>query len=194
MPTAAKFSILILVIAAFALLGWWIFRNYFDTYHLATVKSGILYRDGVRTMPQFQLALQKTHAKTIVCLVDDREIRQSPFAEEMKYCTQNEINVIRIPITLGGWPDGPQIQQFISVTQDPAQQPVLVHCAQGVRRTGMLVAAYQLSVMNYDKPKAEAEIQTFGHSDRTVNDVKRFIETYDPEKQEMKTQLAPSQE
>ena len=31
-----------------------------------------------------------------------------------------------------------------------------------------------------DIEKAKAAILTFGHSDRTVNDVKRFIDVYDP--------------
>jgi hypothetical protein len=44
----------------------------------------------------------------------------------------------------------------------------------------MMVAAYQMSVLGYDKPQTINAIQSFGHSDRTINDVKTFIDIYDP--------------
>jgi protein tyrosine/serine phosphatase len=194
MPPSAKIPALLLLIAVIVLAGWWIFRTYFDTYHLVTVRDGVLYRDGVRSLSQFQLAARRTHVKTIVSLVDDNEIQHPPFTDETAYCAANGIQIIRIPITLGGWPSSDQIQQFLAIAQDQTKQPVLVHCAQGVRRTGMLVAAYEMSVLKHDKTAALAEIQAFGHSNRTINDVQRFIQTYDPDKQAMTESLPPSQE
>jgi hypothetical protein len=44
----------------------------------------------------------------------------------------------------------------------------------------MMVAAYQQAVMGMDDERAKREMMTFGHSERTVNDVKRFIDGYDP--------------
>ena len=46
----------------------------------------------------------------------------------------------------------------------------------------MMVAAYQLSIdpARYDKQKAKDAVQGFGHSDRTVRDVQKFIDVYDP--------------
>jgi protein tyrosine/serine phosphatase len=185
---------IIIAVAVLAALGWWIFWAYFDTYHLETVRAGILYRDGVRTLHQFDLAMQRTHTKTIVSLVDDQEIVHSPFTEELAYCKSHGIDVVRIPVPLGGWPEADQVSQFLAITADPARQPVLVHCAQGVRRTGMMVAAYELSVMKLSKDQALDAIQGFGHSDRTTGDIKRFIETYDPDAQRMTTQLPRSTE
>ena len=170
------------------------FWAYFDTYHLATVQAGVLYRDGVRSLHQFQLAAEKTHVKTVVSLVDDQEIQTKPFTEEMEYCREHGIEVIRVPITLGGWPAGDQIRKFLTIVADPARRPVLVHCAQGVRRTGMMVAAYQRSVLNFDRDQALAAILDFGHSQRTVGDVQRFIENYDPRTETMTAELPQSVE
>jgi protein tyrosine/serine phosphatase len=191
MPAAIKsIGPIIIVVAILAAVGWWIFWTYFDTYHLATVKEGVLYRDGVRTLHQFDLAARKTHVKTIVSLVDDREIEQHPFTDELAYCKEHGIDVVRIPVPLGGWPEGEQIEKFLSIANDPTKQPVLVHCAQGVRRTGMMVAAYEMSVLKLDKAQATAAMQSFGHSERTTGDIKRFIETYDPDAKQM-TQALP---
>src|SRR5213079_2639054 len=99
-----------------------------------------------------------------------------------------------IPVKLGGWPTTANVKEFLSLAQNKSLQPVLVHCAQGVRRTGMMVAAYQMSVLGWDKDKTKAAILTFGHSDRTVNDVKRFIDVYDPKTQTVTEKLPQSSE
>ena len=192
--TARSLSPIIIAVAILAAAGWWIFWAYFDTYHLATVKSGVLYRDGVRSLHEFDLAARRINVKTVVSLVDDQEINQPPFTEEMAYCKEHGIEVVRIPVLLGGWPRGDQISQFLAIATDPARQPVLVHCAQGVRRTGMMVAAYERSVLGMNKDQTMAAMLTFGHSRRTVGDVQKFIETYDPATKQMTQDLPQSAE
>ena len=94
---------------------------------------------------------------------------------------------------LGRLADGDQLQRFLSIVQDPTKQPVLVHCAQGVRRTGMMVAAYQRSVLNYsaDQAKPAADLRP---QPRTVGDVQRFIDVYDPAARQMTRKLEVSKE
>ena len=65
---------------------------------------------------------------------------------------------------------------------------------QGVRRTGMMAAAFQESVLGYDKARTKDAILAFGHSERSIGDVKRFIDVYDPVKREVTQQLPQSQE
>ena len=122
-------------------------------------QGGVLYRDGVRTIHQFDLAVRKTHVKTVVSLVDEDEITQSPFTDELAYCKLHGIDVVRLPVPLGGWPRGDQIGRFLAIATDPARQPVLVHCAQGVRRTGMMVAAYEISVLKLPKDQTVAAMR-----------------------------------
>ena len=184
----------IIAVVIIAGVAWLVWSLWFDAYHLATVQAGVLYRDGVRTLREFQTTVRIVKPRTVVCLVDDTEIVHSPFTDEVTYCRQNNIDLVRIPVTLGGWPQGEQIRQFLSITTDPARRPVLVHCAQGVRRTGMMVAAYQESVLGYDAARAKQSMLTFGHSQRTVGDIQRFVDVYDPVARSMTRELPRSTE
>jgi hypothetical protein len=49
-------------------------------------------------------------------------------------------------------------------------------------------------VLKFDKDQTTAAMLTFGHSQRTVGDVLRFIETYDPKSEQMTAKLPRSLE
>jgi len=175
----------------------WAWTSYLQTYHLATVQEGVLVRDGNRGMREFETAVRKTKPKTVVSLIDDQELadpHKPMFAEEMDWCRQQGVKVVRIPVRLGGWPKTDDIRKFLEVVQDKQNQPVLVHCAQGVRRTGMFVAAFQESVLGWDNSKVKANLLTFGHSQRTVKDVERFVDVYDAKDRAVTAQLEQSEE
>ena len=169
--------------AVILIAGLVIWRQWFKTYHLATVDEGKLYRDGNRGLREYRNMLRRVKPRTGVSLIDDVEAidpTKPEFADEEAYLrTCPDVKFERIAVPLGGWPDSAAIERFLSIATDATRQPVVVHCAQGVRRTGMLAAAYQMSVLGWSKERATAEILTFGHSMRTVGDVQRFIDVYD---------------
>jgi protein tyrosine/serine phosphatase len=177
MRTPWVIAIVVLLVVLAGVCVWWL---RYDTYHLATVQDGVLYRDGVRGERQFANTMRKVQPKTVVRLIDPTERQHEPFTDEMKYCLDNGITVVELPIKLGGWPTAEQVKEFLAVATDKSKQPVLVHCAQGVRRTGMMVAAYQRSVLGWDAKKTRDAMLTFGHSQRTIKDVQKFIDGYDP--------------
>jgi protein tyrosine/serine phosphatase len=162
-------------------------------YHLATVQESVLYRDGAKSESQLAAALDDVHPRTVVSLVDAAE-QSDPskpqFAQESKLCDSRGVQFRRIEVKLGGWPSSENIREFLAIVNDKQNQPVLVHCAQGVRRTAFFVAAYQESVLGYDKAKAKDAILSFGHSDSTINDIRRFIDGYDPKTQTVSPDLA----
>src|SRR5258706_2590185 len=192
-------SVALWVLALVAILGGgaWAWAHYIETYHLATVQEGVLVRDGNRGLREFETAIRKTGAKTVVSLIDDQELgdpKKPQFAREMEFCKQQGVKVVRIPLKLGGWPTSEDVLKFLEVVQEKQNQPVLVHCAQGVRRTGMMVAAFQESVLGWDDSKAKSTMLSFGHSDRTVKDVERFIGVYDAKTRTVTAQLEESKE
>jgi protein tyrosine phosphatase (PTP) superfamily phosphohydrolase (DUF442 family) len=190
-------AVWVLALVVIAGGGAWGWAHYVQTYHLATVQEGVLVRDGNRGMREFETAIRKTGAKSVVSLIDDQELAdpaKPQFAREMEFCRQQAVKVVRIPVKLGGWPTSEDVRKFLEVVQDKQNQPVLVHCAQGVRRTGMMVAAFQESVLGWEDGKARSAMLSFGHSDRTVKDVERFIGVYDAKDRVVTAQLEPSKE
>ena len=170
-----------LIVAAGVCGGYWWAKV--QTYHAFTISPGILYRDGNRDLREFRHELDRDQIRTVVSLVDDREVAdpaKPQFRQEAEYCRDHGIRQVRIPVPLGGWPTSDQIREFLGIVADPANRPVLVHCAQGVRRTGMFMAAYQLSVLDRSIGWTQRTVQPFGHKESDLSDVRAFINGYDP--------------
>lgn len=177
----AKKWIIFLVFAAAVAAAVWLWMYRFGTYHFAEVEKGVLYRDGNRGLREFKTALRKGSVRTVVMLNDDQEVEKEPFKSELQYLDDQKIQVVRIPVKLGGYPTTDEVRQFLQVVNDRSKWPILVHCAQGVRRTGMMVAAYEESILGYDDAKTKSCILPFGRkpASQTLADVNAFINAYD---------------
>ena len=178
---ARPYVLIALAVSAVLGTGFFIWRTYFDTYHYAVVDPGVLYRDGYRTTREFNLAIKNAKAATVISLLDEKEYAKPPHNEWFDFIRRSDIRGIAIGVKLGGWPTTEQVNQFLNEVATPNRRPVLVHCAQGIRRTGMFVAAYQMTVLKWDRQRTKDAILRFGHSDRTVGDIQRFIDCWDPE-------------
>src|SRR5438128_2378517 len=83
------------------LVAVWVWMNFYQTYHFVTVEEKVLYRDGMRSVREFNTACQSARPKVIVSLLDGHEQHQPPFDEEMEYCRKSKLKLARIPIRLG---------------------------------------------------------------------------------------------
>jgi protein tyrosine phosphatase (PTP) superfamily phosphohydrolase (DUF442 family) len=170
----------VIVIAVLALAAFLVWRQWFETYHLVVVDPGKLYRDGNRSIREYKNTLRRTSPKTIVTIIDQSEYNEPEFTESREIAKRRGIEYHWIPVMAGAYPTADQVRQFLAIASDPAKHPVLYHDDEGIRRAGMMMAAYQETVLGYDDERAKAAIQSFGHSERTIGDVKAFIDAYDP--------------
>src|SRR5881394_107517 len=113
----AKKWIILLVFAAAAAAALWLWMYRQGTYHFSEVQRGVLYRDGNRGLREFSTALRKGGIRTVVMLNDDDEVQKEPFKGELELLKQKGIEVVRIPVKLGSYPNSEQVQKFLEVTQ-----------------------------------------------------------------------------
>ena len=175
----------VVAIVVLGALALWIWRTRVATFRFAAVHSHVLYRHGNRSPHEFRNAARRCHAQTVVMLADDSETAREPSKSALEFCREQGIDIVRIPVGPEGWPTADQVTQFLGVVTDANRQPVLLHCAAGVRRTCMFAAAYQESVLGYDNDRAKAAIMTFGRNGPVVEDVHRFIDAYEPKSRVM---------
>ena len=87
----------------------------------------------------------------------------------------------RIPMTTTNRPTEAQIEQFFKIVNDPANQPVFVHCAGGRHRTGTMTALLRMTQDGWNADRAYAEMKLFhfeGFVDHPV--LRNFVYAYTP--------------
>jgi len=69
---------------------------------------------------------------------------------------------LRIGLSDRSWPDKSQAEQFLKIVNDPANQPVFVHCHGGRHRAGIMTAIYRMTHDNWTADQAYAEMKQYG--------------------------------
>ncbi len=72
------------------------------------------------------------------------------------------IELVHLPMGRVLAPSFEQADQALAVMADPSKRPLLVHCAAGKDRTGVVVAAYRVVMEGMDVDQAAAESKSYG--------------------------------
>jgi len=115
--------------------------------------------------------------KTLVNLAsDDADPGERAMAERagMRY--------FQIPMTTHQPPTDAQLAEFMRIVNDPANQPVYVHCVGGRHRTGVMTAAYRMSEEGWTADRAFKEMKDFKFgADFLHSEFKDFVYAYQPQ-------------
>jgi protein tyrosine/serine phosphatase len=158
-----------------------------EPYHFLVVTPGVLYRSGTLDPDHLARVLNRYEIRTVVNLRTPREQSDGEWrAQEVTTCRQSEVELIDLPMRTNV-PDIQQIDEWLRILADPARLPVLVHCAHGVQRTGVMVAIYEMERLGKTKEEVLSGMP-FGH--RLHGDAHRFILNYVPRREYNTPQLA----
>jgi protein tyrosine/serine phosphatase len=115
-----------------------------DNYYRGAQPKGDDYRD-----------LAAIGVKTVIDLTKDGRDDEQGFVEAagMKFH--------RIPMTTTDKPSDAAIAEFLSIVNDPANQPVYVHCQGGRHRTGTMTAVYRMTQDHWTSAQAYDEMKQF---------------------------------
>jgi len=173
-------------VVAFPLLIAWGSDHHLRNLH--TVESGTLYRSGQLTPTGLEYALRRHRIKTVVTLRTVRD-PDRPYlnAWEADVCAAHGARHIRILARVwsvdekGELPGEQVVREFLTVMDDPANHPVLVHCFAGVHRTGTLCAVYRMEYQGWDADAAVAEMERYGFGPgRGRETIEGYLRAYQP--------------
>jgi tyrosine-protein phosphatase SIW14 len=112
--------------------------------------------------------------KTVINLTsDDADASERAFVERagMRY--------VQIPMTTHERPKSAELTEFLNMVNDPAHQPVYVHCVGGRHRTGVMTAAYRMSHDRWTADQAFSEMKKYKFgADFLHSEFKDFIYGY----------------
>src|SRR4029453_13391737 len=86
---------------------------------------------------------------------------------------------VRIPLSTGAAPPKAAIDEFLRLVNDPANQPVYVHCMGGRHRTGTLTAVYRMVQDGWTADRAFSEMKRYGFGVYFPHpELKKFVYAY----------------
>jgi protein tyrosine/serine phosphatase len=101
-------------------------------------------------------ALATLGIKTVIDLTEDGR------ADEQGLVEHAGMKFYRIPLTTTDRPSDAAVQQFLKLVNDPANQPVYVHCQGGRHRTGTMTAVYRITKDGWPADRAYGEMKQYG--------------------------------
>jgi protein tyrosine phosphatase (PTP) superfamily phosphohydrolase (DUF442 family) len=119
-------------------------------------------------------ALAALGVKTVINLTSDDALAEEPgmvAGAGMKY--------VAIPMTTRVAPTTEQLTHFLAIVNDPANQPVYVHCVGGKHRTGVMTAVYRMTQDAWTPDKAFGEMKQYKFgADFLHPEFKKFVYGY----------------
>ena len=114
------------------------------------------YYRGAQPEPSDFTDLAALGVKTVIDLTSyDSEVWEEAMVADtgMKF--------YRIPMTTIDRPSDKVVTKFLNLVNDPANQPVFVHCRGGRHRTGAMTAVYRMTHDGWDADQAYAEMKQY---------------------------------
>ncbi len=148
-----------LLVAAGIPAGIWFYVHYFgEPRRFAVVEAGVLYRSGQPYLGELDHVIDVYGVRTIL-IVRDGLSKHVP--DEVEHASGRGLRVVHVPVKNRQPIPDKHVAAFFEVVDDPAAQPVLVHCSAGRHRTGYLCAVYRIERQGWDVDRAVAEMLSF---------------------------------
>jgi protein tyrosine/serine phosphatase len=113
------------------------------------------YFRGAQPKGQDFAALAAAGMKTVIDLAEEGD------RGEEANVKQAGMQFVRIPMTTHESPGPETIAEFLSLVNDPANQPVYVHCIGGRHRTGVMTAIYRMTAEAWTPIQAFKEMKQY---------------------------------
>jgi len=146
------------------------------------VAPGVLYRSGQPNSFQLANAVHRYKIKTIVFLRETESGKNNAWYDaERNTASRLAVRFIYWPTDSHSPPPQKQMIDFLNLTQNKNQIPILVHCAQGKHRTGFFVGLYRRVIDNWSFDQVWTEMNRFDFGNGHL-ELLNALKSIDPEK------------
>jgi protein tyrosine/serine phosphatase len=136
------------------------------------------YYRGAQPVGDDFAALAALGVKTVINLTS-----HDAMDDEKALVENHGMRYVQIPMNTRIAPTRAQLDQFLSVANDSASQPVYVHCVGGRHRTGVMTAIYRMTKDGISGDAAFREMKQFKYGPDFLHpEFKKFVQTYDVKK------------
>jgi protein tyrosine/serine phosphatase len=134
------------------------------------------YYRGAQPQGRDYATLAAAGIKAIIDLTgDDSDSREPALAKAAG------LKFFKVPMNVHRPPTANELAGFLGIVDDPANQPVYVHCVGGKHRTGVMTAIYRMTEDGWTADKAFREMKEFNFgADFLHPEFKKFVYSYKP--------------
>ena len=121
-------------------------------------------------------ALARLGVKTMIDLTDD-----DGDSDEQRLAETAGMKSFKLAMNTRVVPTAEQIATFLGIVNDPANQPVYVHCVGGRHRTGVMTAIYRMLEDKWTPERAFKEMKSYKFgADFLHPEFKKFVLAFKP--------------
>ncbi len=157
---------IVLLVAMFCALAGYGYRygirDHLIPRNFGTVDQGQIYRSGRLTPATMERIVRDNNIRTVI---DLGAYEEGSVPDVLERRTAEALGARRVRFSLSGDATGNPADYVnaLKIMADPANHPLLVHCAAGAQRTSAAVMLYRKAFQNVPFEQSLDEARTFGH-------------------------------
>jgi tyrosine-protein phosphatase SIW14 len=149
--------------------------------NVGRVAPGI-YRGSTPTMEGLD-SLRALGIKTVI------NLRHYHGSREERACRSRGLDYVRIGLPSSDSPRDEDVRKFLAIATDSQRQPLYFHCWRGKDRTGVMCAAYRMTIEDWPLADALAEMDAYGFFSGW-RDLRGFVERFSERRDLFRQQTA----